>query len=252
MHSFYNFHFLDTVSLQLQEKLEALTVTGLTLESLAILEAFQTENSAPQGVYLIHYNGTPVYVGKSGNVAQRLRQHLRKLNGRKNIDAEKIGYKALILDESMSTAANEDVLVKLFKAEHPDMWNGMGFGPKDPGKERDTTKPSDFDKSYPIRDDFPVLNVDEQETVGSLLVKMKSSLPFVFRFKLNENSRLKQRQRALILNLQEVPHQARFLMQAIVDALGPGWKAVILSFGIVLYKTNKDYPYGEVLVARPQ
>ncbi len=245
MHSFYNFHFLDTVSRQLQEKLEALNVTGLTLESLANLEAFQTANLAPQGVYLIHYNGNPVYVGKSGNVARRLRQHLRKLNGRKNIDAEKIGYKALILDKSMSTAANEDVLVKLFKAEHPEMWNGIGFGPKDPGKERDTTNPSYFDRHYPIRDDFPVPDVNEQETVGSLLTKMKRTLPFVFRYKF-------ENRRDQVVNLQEVPHQARLLMQAIVDALGPGWKAVILSFGIVLYKTNKDYSYGEELVARTQ
>lgn len=243
MHSFYNFHFLDTISRQLQEKLEALKTSPLNQEALQSLDAYQTENKAAQGVYLLHYDGRPVYVGKAGDVAQRLAQHLRKLSGRQNIDLAKVGYQALLLDKSMSTAANEDVLVRLFRKKYSGMWNRQGFGPKDPGQNRDTTKPGPFDTRHPIRTDHMVPGVTNEETVASLLLKMKATLPYVCRYQLGNRG-------GETLDLRNVAHQARPLMQAVVDALGPGWKAGILSYGMVLYRNDKHYLYGEELVAQ--
>lgn len=242
MHSFYNFDFLGTISRQLQEKLEELPVSILNEEALDALETYQAENTAKQGVYLLHYEDAPVYVGKAGNVAERLRQHLRKLSGRRNIHVARVGYKALVLDKSMSTAANEDVLVTLFKEHHPNMWNGQGFGPKDPGQQRDTTRPSPFDTRYPIREDFPVPHVDDEETVATLLVKMKDALPYVCRFALEDRGDTP-------ILLAGVDRISRSLMQAVVNTLGVGWKAAILSYGMVLYRTEKRYTFGVELTA---
>ena len=44
------------------------------------------------------------------------------------------------------------------------MWNGSGFGPKDPGKNRDTTEPGAFDRDHPIITDLQVQNVEDHET----------------------------------------------------------------------------------------
>lgn len=243
MHSFYSFHFLDTISHQLREKLEALPTTMLTAATLRTLASYQEENQARQGVYLLHYDERPVYVGKALDVAERLAQHLRKLSGRQNIELARVGYKALLLDKSMSTAANEDVLVSLFREAHADMWNGQGFGPKDPGQNRDTTRPGPFDTRHPIRADHPVTGITNTETVASLLGKMKVALPYVCRYNIEGRGDEP-------VNLDGVAHKARPLMQAVVNVLGPGWKAGILSYGMVLYHNDKHYPFGEEVVAQ--
>src|SRR5471030_906153 len=83
LHSLYVFDFLQTVSFQLKEMLEALDETVLDEHTLAELARYQREIGSHQGVYVLHYGGTPKYVGKANNVADRLSQHLTKLSGRK-------------------------------------------------------------------------------------------------------------------------------------------------------------------------
>ena len=110
MHELYNFHFLDTVSEQLHRQLAAMQGSALTPASLAILAKFQQDSKATQGVYLLMHKGLPVYVGKAAQMKSRLGKHLKKISGRKNINIADMTYKALLLDKSMSTAANEDIL----------------------------------------------------------------------------------------------------------------------------------------------
>lgn len=105
--------------------LEALPESSLNTETLLSLQQYQQDCGTHQGVYVIHHNGVPVYVGKANNVSDRLSQHLMKLSGRRGIAPESIGYKALLLDKSMGTAANEDILITMFKAEHAEMWNAI-------------------------------------------------------------------------------------------------------------------------------
>jgi hypothetical protein len=240
MHALYSFDFLDTISKQLQEKLDEMGVTALNADQLAELEAFQKENLRKQGVYVIHYDGIPKYIGKANNVAERLKQHFRKLTGRKNIEAHRIGYKCLLLDKSMSTAANEDLLIEKYKEVHSELWNGQGFGPKDPGKERDTTAPGTFDQSYPIRLDFQQADIDDAESVKSLCKKLKSNLPYVFRYEVSP--RLDE-----LLDLAGVERYPKPLVQALVNHLGEGWRGAVLSYGIVIYKNQKNYPFGEMI-----
>lgn len=241
MHSLYVFDFLKTISIQLKERLEDLNETVLSPESLLDLTRYQREVDSQQGVYVVHYQGTPKYVGKANNVADRLSQHLTKLLGRQGIDPAAIGYKSLLLDKSMSTAANEGILISMFKEEHKDMWNGGGFGPKDPGKERDTTKPGKFDQTYPIIDNFKInLKTDEQNRIqlGEMFNAMKAQLPYVFRFDVPVDELEK------IITLAGDDRSAHSLLQAAVTFLGEGWKGAIISYGMVLYKTTKHYQYG--------
>lgn len=242
MYSLYVFDFLQTVSVQLKEMLGRLEETILDEKALRELERYQREIGSRQGVYVVHYKGAPMYVGKADDVADRLSQHLAKLRGRKGIVAQAIGYKALALDKSMSTAANEKILIEMFKEDNKDMWNGAGFGPKDPGKERDTTKPGKFDRTYPILDRFPVeLKTDEHNSIklGDMFVAMKAQLPYVFRYHVPADDLQK------VLVLPDQDRGARNLLQAAVSLLGAGWKGAVISYGMVLYKSAKHYPYGE-------
>ena len=245
MQSIYVFDFLTTVSTQLRETLECMGESVLNDAELRALSAFQDDNDTRQGVYVLHYNQAPVYLGKANNVSARLFQHLEKLRGRKYIDTARIGYKALLLDKSMGTAANENILIAMFKERHAKMWNGNGFGPKDPGQERDTTKPGWFDKNYPIIDDYTIqleTGPDGTITLRAMFEQMKAQLPYVFRYDVPVAAL------ESCLDVGEVLHDARSLLQAGVRLLGPGWKGAIISYGMVLYKTNKEYRYGVELL----
>lgn len=240
LHDLYVFDFLSTVSKQLKESLEALSATILDDAALARIQSFQGEAGSSQGVYVLIYDGTPRYIGKANNVRERLSQHLTKLRGRRNINLDALAYKVLFLDKSMSTAANESILIGLFKEKYTGMWNGAGFGPKDPGRERDTTKPGKFDQQHPIIEDYSVnINIDDDGFImlSKLLSAMKNQLPYVFRYEVAEKI-LSNRIRV------NVEHTAKDLLQAVVDHLGAGWKGAVISYGMVLYKTNKSYPHG--------
>lgn len=238
MHATYNFHFLNTVSRELVAELNRLPLSVLDDAALLRLAADETSLQARQGVYVLHYEGRPVYLGKADDVHERLKQHLRKLSGRRHVDLSRVGYRALLLDRSMSTAANETVLIGLFQLDFQGMWNGTGFGPKDPGKQRDTTAPGRFDREHPIRTDFPVRTVSDQETVTTLYRKMKSELPFVFRYEL----------RSIVgdtpVVLAGIPRTAEELLRASMSAIAPGWHAAILSYGMVVYEGRKAYGPG--------
>lgn len=241
LHDLYVFDFLRTVSHQLKDTLELLATSDLDDTAIVRLHDFQSESRTSQGVYVLIYEGQPKYIGKANNVKERLSQHLTKLRGRKNIRLDCLAYKVLLLDKSMSTAANEDILIGLFRQEYLGMWNGAGFGPKDPGKERDTTKPGKFDQEHPIMEDYLInINIDENHKVilGHLLPAMKSQLPYVFRYEVGAEH-LKDE-----VDLKSIRHTAKDLLQAVVNHLGEGWRGAVISYGMVLYKSNKNYPHG--------
>lgn len=246
MHAIYNFDFLDTISRQLYERLETLPVTPLTSSTLAELAAFQLDRNAKQGVYMLYVDGHPVYIGKADDVRDRLFQHMTKLSGRSNITMNAVAYKCLLLDKSMSTAANETILMGLFMQHHEGMWNNSGFGPKDPGKERDTTKPSKFDRTHPINVDFTVNDITSTETIGSLFAKMKRSLPFVFRYQ-----NLPERVATVTVPLDNCPHTAVALLTRAMTVFEPGWRAAVLYHGMVIYKTTKAYPHALQVIDAP-
>lgn len=248
MQSFYTFDFLTTVSQQLMAQLQRTATTILTTGTLSAINSYQAGHNAKQGVYVVYYEGKPVYVGKANNIWERLGEHLEKLSGRQNIDLSSVGYKAVYLDKSMSTAANETLLIDMFQEHHANMWNGAGFGPKDPGKERDTTRPGRFDLDYPIIDTYPVscpVAADGSIELKYLLKATKAQLPYVFRY----GALGAEGERTLVLSGSE--KTARDILQEAVTFLGDGWHGAILSYGMVLYKKNKEYAHADVLLPLP-
>ncbi len=240
MHDLYVFDFLRTVSQQLKNTLEDLKPSPLDDMAILRLQEFQLASQSAQGVYMLIYNDEPKYIGKANNVKDRLSQHLTKLRGRKNIDLKALAYKVLILDKSMSTAANEAILIGMFKEQYNGMWNGAGFGPKDPGRERDTTKPGKFDQQHPIIDDYHIdipIDANGSLEIRNLLSAMKAQLPYVFRYEVPDDLLSKQ---IIVAN----DNTARGLLQAVVSHLGAGWRGAIISYGMVLYKSTKRYPHG--------
>jgi hypothetical protein len=37
------------------------------------------------------------------------------------------------------------------------------------------------------------------------------------------------------------------MLEAIVRHLGPGWRGAVLSFGMVIYRNQKSYPYATLV-----
>jgi hypothetical protein len=241
MFDYFRFSLPRAVTEQLVERLDQLHPTPLTEDSVVKLQKFQSDNESTQGVYIIYLNGAAVYAGKSDHLAERLGIHLGNLAGRTGIDPNLIGFKALLLDENWSTSANEGLLINHFKARNECRWNGSGFGPKDPGKNRDGSQPSWFDNSFPIRDDYPIEGITDQMTISALLNEIKAQVPYLFRFDLSDNVKI------IPLNLNGVPRTARALVLHAAQALGKGWQLMLFKNGFTLYRANKEYAHGSQL-----
>lgn len=269
MFRLYNFDFLGTVSDQLFKEIQGTDASPLTKQDLAILRQGQNANHTTQGVYLLTHNGNPAYVGKADDVAERLDQHRLKIVGRKGLDTSSVGYKAVLLDKSMGTAASENILISQFKAIQRGMWNGTGFGPKDPGKNRDKTKASPFDLKYPVDFNYllndqasvenpPLLGdlIQTNETVASLFQKMKAQLPYVFRYDIerDEDEDYILNMPSIPLNLTGVPLTALELLKVAVQALKNNapdplvtcrWIGAVLHYGIVVYYNSEAYRFAQ-------
>jgi predicted GIY-YIG superfamily endonuclease len=241
----YDFNFLETISAQLVETLDTLPASTLDGRMLAELSRFQRQERSKQGVYLLIHNETPVYLGKANDISNRLTAHLRKLQGRLYIDHGKLSFKAILLDRSMSTAANEELLIAAFSKTHQGMWNGKGFGSKDPGKNRDRTEPSAFDRDHPIIRDFPV-GLDDSETVSSLFLKLKKQLPFLFR-----HEKLPKKIADIVLDLRGIDRQAEAVLMHAISTFPSEWHGAILSYGIVVYAGLDAYWHTTEVFASP-
>jgi hypothetical protein len=238
MFDYFRFSLPRAVTEQLVERLEQLASSPLTDAALADLARFQSENATAQGVYVIYQSGAAAYAGKADGLTERLAEHLWKLRGRQGIDLATIGFKALLLDENWSTSANEGLLIEHFKTKNECRWNGNGFGPKDPGKNRDGGEPNWFDNTFPVRDDYPVENIADAMTVGSVLAQIKEQVPYLFRYEVPTQAA------ETSLQLRGVPRTARSLALAVVRTLGNGWQLMLFKNGFTLYRSNKTYAHG--------
>jgi hypothetical protein len=242
MFDYFRFSLPRAVTEQLVERLDQLPSSPLTDEALTQLTAFQAENETAQGVYVIYQAGAAAYAGKADGLAERLGEHLWKLRGRQGIDLAVVGFKALLLDENWSTSANEGLLINHFKARNECRWNGSGFGPKDPGKNRDGGEANWFDNTFPVRDDYPVENIADEATVAAVLSQIKAQVPYLFRYEVPGEVG------ATPLNLGGVPRTAQALALRATQALGAGWQLMLFKNGFTLYRANKGYANGTQLL----
>jgi len=230
MYQVFDFDLPAAVTAHLQNELSALGETPLTGGNLLALGQFQTQQGIKQGVYALFLAGAVVYVGKADDVANRLRRHHEKVRGRIGLNPADVGFKCLLLRKSWSTSANEKTLISLLNPA----WNNQGFGPKDPGKERDGYKPSVFDTTYPIEPSYPCAGVGNTEKVEKLLASLKKELPYLLRYNKSEVAPFA----GTVVNLTAIPKTAWDLLLAARDALGTGWQATRFKSHMILYQRS--------------
>lgn len=238
MFDLFKFRLPIAVTEQLIAKLEGLQATPLTKTDLDRLSDFQKKHEMRAGVYVLYMDDIAVYAGKADGLLDRLRQHLERIRGRTILARKEIRYKALLLDENWSTSANEDLLIKHFKRRGECEWNKAGFGPKDPGKNRDGYKPNKFDTLYPIDTTWEVEGLKDSMTIGAVLDLMKDQLPFTIRFSLSKEDLSRK------LKLQGSPRTSIALASLIAKTLGKQYQFMIFKSHMVLYKSKKQYAHG--------
>lgn len=208
------------------------------------------------GVYGLHLDDVLVYVGKADDLAKRVDQHRTKVMGRQHLDLGSVRFKAVSIHRNWNAYAPESILMDHYKALGLCEWNGSGFGPHDPGRNREeTNKPPDgFDAQYPIRADWSCEWIAAgQHPVLDLLVTMKERLPFLLRYQLPKGGYWKRGHPDFAHHIVTVPQagmSARDLLGLVVANL-PGWQATAFPSHLILYRENRDYGYGTV-IARNQ
>jgi hypothetical protein len=245
-HSHFEIDIISALSGQLVSAFAKLEVGPLEEAEIAGLPK-------GQGVYQLHHKGKLVYIGKASGLKQRLGEHREKITGRRNIDVGTLGYKCLLVHPNWTTLAPEDSLIKFYRksggGECP--WNGNGFGPHDPGRERETTnKPPDgFDAQYPIRDDWPCPWITPGDyTAYEILKSLKQRLPYLLRFQ-TAASRSQKPHPDHLQTVIRVPHSdlvAHELLKLIAMSL-PGWQGTVFPSHFILYKEDCSYKHGRVV-----
>ena len=93
----------------------------------------EPESPRAPGVYLLYRDGLPVYVGKAKSLRNRIRDHLRKIDGRDGIEVDQVTCRFLTISRLWEVARAEEVLISRFSPE----WNGIaGFSMHAPGQGR--------------------------------------------------------------------------------------------------------------------
>jgi hypothetical protein len=205
-----------------------------------------------QGVYKLFQKDKLVYVGKADNLQKRIGEHLRKIKGRLSITPAEMRFKCIYMGPNWTTLAPEEALIKYFKnlGEGKCEWNGNGFGPHDPGREREeTNKPMEgFDTKYPIRHDWRCDFVTAGKwNVLKLLIALKDNLPFLLRYqtagKKVHYTKGHADQVETTISLPNDAMPADTLLELVARAM-PGWQATRFPGHMILYKESKDYRYG--------
>jgi hypothetical protein len=210
-----------------------------------------------QGVYQLllrtEHGAEVIYIGKTdagSGLRERLQKHYKKVQHRHGLDREKVLFRAVRV--FVFTAVDlEALLIGAEKKRAKALWNGSGFGAKDPGKERDTTKykPEHFDTWYPIDidreldGDFPV-----DGKAATIVQALKKQLPYVFRIQGNDEGRGAHLDLISCEIRLSRPLTTRSILNQLVQQLPPGWHATKLPSHVIMYKDDtRKFPSGELI-----
>ncbi|WP_460900171.1 Eco29kI family restriction endonuclease [Paraburkholderia jirisanensis] len=259
MHSAkFEIDIIHALSSQLEAAFDKLTIGALTTVALDTLVD-------DQGIYHLYHAGLLVYVGKADSLPDRLREHRLKISGRRGINVDDIGFKCLYVHENWTTLAPETSMIRHHKKKGPGLceWNGNGFGPHDPGRNRELTNkaPDGFDMRYPIKEDWPCTWVAPGEwKVLNLLVALKDPkrLPYLIRYETEHLGGDKfahftkghpdHRTATVIVPAADMP--AAELVKLITRAL-PGWQSTAFPSHMILYKEQRTYRHGTLIHYEP-
>ncbi len=167
---------------QISRAFDTLSPVDLSAENLAtVLER--------PGVYGLHHGRELVYVGKANNDARgRLRKYQRQLQGRIGITPAEVQFRCLHLAHTWDPFQPEAHMI----SRHKPSWNYTGFGPNDPGRERDRTnlKDTHWHVRFPLDPDYVCADVvSGQYDVLELLRAVAKSAPYWVRFQGNREGR---------------------------------------------------------------
>ncbi|MFJ6212443.1 GIY-YIG nuclease family protein [Streptomyces sp. NPDC092296] len=210
------------------------------------------------GVYQLYLNGEFVYVGKADkSLPSRLRNHLRKISGRRRIALEEMTFSCLYVAEDFSALAPEQLLISHHKEMGNIPWNNNGFGNKDPGRQRDSTilKQSHFDVQFPIDLDRPIEGLEPGEiALPDLLEKTKTGLPYNFRY--GRSADFKK----WLVQVPEAPVTADEVFRLISAEIPEKWQITALMGYVIMYDDSPDayksawryYRAGQSIDAMPE
>lgn len=237
---------------ELPDVIAKTTVAPLTLEAIAAMP------ERAKGAYVLFENGHPVYAGKTDTrhgFRSRLARHFHTIQDRQGLDPATIGFKAVRI-LVFSNFDVEAILIKELRAKDPSalLWNFSGFGSNDPGHNRETQEPADFDKEHPVDIDKPVDLPFTGSSVGvvELLVGLKDRLPYTFRYEtdVDESGKAKRytighvdQRDAPAIQLQQGPVTVRTALELILQALPRTWRVTIFPDRVILYREKVTYPY---------
>jgi hypothetical protein len=91
-----------------------------------------------------------VYVGSAvggKKLSTRLREHARKIGGRKGISLGEMTCRFLPVDEDWMAVAAERMMIRRYNP----VWQGSGFGGHVPGRGRPGIRVSPWDKQFPLK-----------------------------------------------------------------------------------------------------
>jgi len=210
--------------------------------------------SSQQGVYELFLNKVLVYVGQAKKLRDRLLEHHFKIRGRRNISTDKMSFKCLSVHRNWTALSPETALIKYYKDDpNACAWNGNGFGPHDPGRNRETTNksPIGFDAQYPIREDWACEGITAGDWNGNdLLRTVKQQLPYLLRYQTANKSKWKEGHpdyNNLTIAVPKTGMPAQLLLTRIAQQLPEGWQLTRFPGHFILYREHKDYAYGKVL-----
>lgn len=227
--------------------------------SFPICHLENDEHADNFGVYVIRNEKEyPLYVGKAEEMTlrARLREHARKIYGRKNIYLKNIKYTYLRVEANshtlnpklaamlaMNITAKEKMFIEIGKIKGLLSWNSTGFGNHDQGAGRREQKPSPWDSDYPANDSIP-LNVPSSGDVFNILYEARKSCPFLFKFPKQTQKGIAYVKLGKKTTAKEVSIEAAISLSR---AEGRLWQATLLPEGILIYPEVREWQWGKRL-----
>jgi len=241
--------FVDNFEIDIITALAEQLVAALSRLTPGALNPINIDSlDSRRGVYALLHKGALVYVGKADNLPKRLHDHREKINGRIGISLADVKFKCLYVHPNWTALAPEKSLIEHYKKSGAGCeWNGIGFGPHDPGRERETTnKPPDgFDAKYPINEAFPCTWISPGVwNVRELLIELKEKLPFLLRYERQTHFRRGHPDfNSRTVKVPRAGMPARELLRLVASAV-PRWQATVFVSHMIFYRERRTYAFG--------
>jgi hypothetical protein len=242
------------------EKILRNELPGIIAVAQAAQLTQEAVNALPErakGAYVLYEDGHPVYAGKTDTrhgFRSRLGRHFETVQSRLNIDPAKLSFKAVRI-MVFSNFDVEAILINELRRQDSTAlkWNFSGFGSNDPGHNRETQEPADFDKERPIHIDRPLPFLAAGPIpLLQLLVRLKENLTYDFRYQTDPNEKGKPKRHTVgesdhraagNVELPDQPVTMRDALKIVLMALPRGWRATIFPNRVILYREQIEYQY---------